>query len=195
MTASVCFTSDESILVKISRWNVMFVQVCKGRADGAVEILVLGEQLAKDQDGAFLLPGRLVSGLKTEDLPEDICFKLLDQLPSGMMFYREDNVMFRRRSEHPGMEVLVTTTYAAHEWDGLFSLQSTMEARRCVIANSEEYTLRNFQNEGTLFLVSFSFTYGEIADHDLEQVLESICDKVRWVEEKGNERLIFGRLF
>jgi hypothetical protein len=172
----------------------MFVQTWKGQEDGAVEILALGEKLAKDQNGNFLLPGKLVSCLKAEDLPEGICFKLFDRLPSGMMFYREDDVIFRRRSVHPGLEVLVTTTYAENEWDGFFSLRSTMEARRSVIANSDEYILQELKSDDWLYQLSFSFIDGEAADHDLEQVLESICDKVRWVEEKGNERLVFGHL-
>lgn len=171
----------------------MFVQVSQGLEAGAVEILVLGEKLEKDRSGSFLLPGRLVSGLKPEDLPEGIGFSLCDMLPSGIMFYREDRVVFRRTGER-GLEVHVTTSYAASEWDGLFSLQATMEARCSVIAYSSDYILHDFQHDDALFQVSFSFTYGEIADCDLEQVLESICEKVRRVEENANQRLILGFL-
>ncbi|MCK9907022.1 hypothetical protein MXD63_44400, partial [Frankia sp. Cpl3] len=90
-------------------------------------------------EGHFLLPGRFVSAMKAEDLPEGIAFSLCDPPHPGLCFYQEDKVSFSRDMEKEGLMVRVTTTYGIHGWDGLFSLQATMEARRCVIENAADY--------------------------------------------------------
>lgn len=97
-------------------------------------VVVMGEPLGSCQeDGYYLLPGRLVAALKPEDLPVGMAFRLQGALPSGYGFYREDSVVFRRRNDSSALWIEVTSTYVISEWDGLFSLDATVQARRAVI--------------------------------------------------------------
>ncbi|MFY0543765.1 hypothetical protein [Brevibacillus sp. H7] len=163
----------------------------KKEGNGESEIVVLGETLCSDSEGNYLLPGRLIVGLKTDDLPSGIRFTLLDQLPSGIRFFREDTVIFSRLPDRNELSVEVTSVYDSRQWDGLFPLQATMDSRRCVIDNSTEYELRYCGDDCECWRISYCFA--RPVQNDLETALEEICDKVRWVEEKGNEQLLFGR--
>jgi len=155
------------------------------------KISVLGETLTRDRDGSFLLPGRLVVGLRTDELPADMRFRIVDQLPSGTGFYQEDTVTFQRRPDKAELAVEVTTHCNANEWDGWFPLQATMDARRRVVINSADYTIDAYEETPQYFRLSFRFSL-PVRD-DLESILEEVCCKTRWVEEKGNEQLLFGR--
>jgi hypothetical protein len=161
------------------------------QTDGGWEVVVFGETLTCDVEGTYLLPGRLVIGLRTDDLPVGIRFGLLDQLPSGVRFFPEDTVIFQRVADGNELEVEVTTIYDARQWDGMFSLQATMESRRRVISSSMDYALHSCEQMFESYILSFGFTLPAV--NDLESVLEQVCDKTRWVEEKGNEGLLFGR--
>lgn len=166
----------------------MFVE--KREGNGELVMVVFGETLGRDGLGNFQLPGRLVIGLKTDDLPTDVGFTLMDQLPSGAGFFREDTVVFRRVADRNELSVEVTSVYDSHHWDGLFSLQATMHSRRRVIDASADYSLRYCHVDCDCWRISFDFTCS--AENDLESVLEEVCDKVRWIEEKGNEQLLYG---
>lgn len=170
----------------------MIVQVWKQEEDGQLDVFVFGEKLATDADGRFLLPGRFVTAMKVDDLPDGIAFILCDPPHPALCFYREDRVSFSRDAMREGLAVSVTTTYETDQWDGLFSLQATMDARRTVIAETAEFNLVECKKEAEFQQVSFSFLSPDHADHDLEQVIEAVAEKVRWVEEKGNERLMYG---
>ncbi|MGC5325432.1 hypothetical protein [Brevibacillus sp. SYSU BS000544] len=169
----------------------MFVQIANNQESGSQDIFVLGEKLLRDQEGVYLLPGRLISGLKAEDLPSGFPFGLLDQLPSGIGFYREDSVKVSRTGIKQSLHVQVTTTYVRAEWDGLYCVVSTMDTRRRVLEDAEEYVLEQFLVNEQKCVLAYSFHFPCDKEQDLEAVMEMIAERVRWVEEKGNEQLLF----
>jgi hypothetical protein len=168
----------------------MFVQVRE--TNGKKEVLVFGELLSCNGDGHYLLPGRLISGLKPDDLPSGVRFMLYDQLSSGIRFFREDSVVFHRLADDGTLAVEVHTTYDSAEWDGLFSLHATLEARRRVIEHCPEMTLHQVESTDQFSRVSFGFALTSGREMDLEKALESIWEKIWWVEEQGNQQLLFG---
>ncbi|WP_139488019.1 hypothetical protein [Brevibacillus dissolubilis] len=174
----------------------MFVEIVKRQDDsndGGLDVLVFGEKLTCDEHGHFLIPGQFVTGLKPADLPAGVGFRLLDQLRSGAGFYKEDCVVLRYHPEGQAIQVQVTTTYAAQEWDGLFNLQATIEARRLVVDQADGYHLEWHKADEECCEMVFTFQQETLED-DLERLMETICDRVRWVEEKANERLWYGGL-
>jgi hypothetical protein len=168
----------------------MFVQVRE--TNGKKEVLVFGEILSCNREGHYLLPGRLIAGLKPDDLPSGVCFTLSDQLPSGIRFFREDRVVFKRLSDEGTLAVEVLSTYNSAEWDGIFSLPATLEARRRVIEHCPDLTLRLVESTDRFSRVSFDFLQPFSCESDLEQTLESIWEKIWWVEEQGHRQLLFG---
>ncbi len=166
---------------------VMFVQMTGDSHNQ--EVLVMGERLDRQQDGCYLLPGRLVHALKPQDLPVGIPFKLSGALPSGYGFYREDSVIFRRTNDTPSLWIDVTSTYMVAEWDGLFSVEATVEARKHVVEQQQQFAF--VLSEVTEQQVIFHYEFSWCSEHemDLESALESICDTVIEVEARGNARL------
>jgi len=109
----------------------MYVQVT-GDHDH-LSVIVMGEPLAGQPNGPYLLPGRLVKALKPEDLPIDVAFQLDGALSSGYGFYPEDAVVFQRSFQPRSLWIKVTSTYVAADLDGLFSLESTLLARKQIL--------------------------------------------------------------
>lgn len=169
----------------------MFVQIVINPESGSQDIFVLGEKLVRDEKGVYMIPGRLITGLKTDDLPVGYPFGLLDHLPSGVGFYREDAVTIRRENPELRIDVQVTTRYVRTEWDGIYSLVSTMDMRRRLLEDTQDYHLKEYTINEQVCELAFSFQYDSSEEQDLENAMEEICERVRWVEEKGTQQLLF----
>lgn len=171
----------------------MYVQVTGDRDKRT--LIVMGEPLSCQPDGPYLLPGRLVRALKPEDLPVDVPFMLEGALPSGYGFYREDAVVFWRDAGQSSLWVKVTSTYAAEEWDGLFSLNATLEARKAVLEQNAEFVRVQYEAGEQASTIRYEFGWAKEEPTDLEEALEAICDTVFEVEARGNAKLWphFGR--
>ncbi|MED4569984.1 hypothetical protein P9302_10910 [Brevibacillus agri] len=153
-------------------------------------VVVMGEPLSSCQeDGYYLLPGRLVAALKPEDLPVGMAFRLQGALPSGYGFYREDSVVFRRRNDSSALWIEVTSTYVISEWDGLFSLDATVQARRAVIEQHPQLAFVLCEKNEQVVRLCYGFMWSSEEETDLESALEAICDTVFEVEARGNARL------
>lgn len=164
----------------------MYVQVTKDR--GTLSVRVMGELLAGRSNGPYLLPGRLVKALKIEDLPIGVLFMLDGPLPAGYGFYKEDTVVFQR-SQDRSLWINVTSTYAACEWDGLFSLESTLLARKHVLEQQQRFVRVGYEATEQLSVIRYEFGWEAAEPTDLEAALESICDTVFEVEARGNAQL------
>lgn len=165
----------------------MFVSVTEER--GNRKVMVLGESLEENENGYYLLPSRLVRALKPEDLPVGIGFALDGALPSGYGFYREDTVVFRRVDDSSTLWIEVTSTYDVSEWDGLFSLEATLHARKQVIEQKKDFVCVLCEPGDVVAKIRYDFPWVARDQHDLEQALECICDTVYEVEARGNARL------
>ncbi|MGN7471174.1 hypothetical protein [Brevibacillus sp. SAFN-007a] len=166
----------------------MYVQVTGDPPNRRV--IVMGEPLGCCQeDGYYFLPGRLVAALKPEDLPIGIAFRLQGALPSGYGFYREDSVVFCRKSDSPALWIEVTSTYVPSEWDGLFSLDATVQARRAVIEQHPQLAFVLCETKEQVVRLRYGFMWSAEEETDLESALEAICDTVFEVEARGNARL------
>ncbi|MGM0711566.1 hypothetical protein [Brevibacillus parabrevis] len=166
----------------------MYVQVTGEKKNQRV--LVMGEPLSScQQDEYYLLPGRVVGALKPEDLPVGIAFKLQGALPSGYGFYREDSVVFRRKNDACALWIEVTSTYVISEWDGLFSLDETVLARKAVIEQHQQLEFVLYEKNEQMVRLRYGFMWASDEATDLESALEAICDTVFEVEARGNARL------
>lgn len=164
----------------------MYVQVTGDQDNPSV--IVLGEHLLGQPDGPYMLPGRLVSGLKLEDLPFDVMFQLVGLLPSGYGLYPEDMVVFCRDKAPNRLWLKVTSTYRAEEWDGLFSLEATLLARKQILEQREGFAGVEYESGETAILY-YEFGWEQKEPMDLETALESICDTIFELEASGNARL------
>lgn len=153
------------------------------------EVLVMGEPLVCHEDGCYLLPGRLVHALKPMDLPVGIPFRLSGSLPSGYGFYREDSVIFRRTNESSSLWIDVTSIYVVAEWDGLFSVEATVQARKQVVEQQQQFAFVLCETTEHQVTFHYEFSWSSEQEMDLESALESICDTVFEVEARGNARL------
>lgn len=164
----------------------MYVLVSKGEGEQTA-VFVMGECLKKDTEGCFLLPGRLIAALRSDDLPVGIRFSLDGLLPSGYGLYREDRVVFSRKDEANTLWVEVTSTYHGAEWDGLFPLDATLQARRQILEEKPSFTGIRYDIAEDVSTIHYAFA--SRATCDLEQAVEAICDTVFEVEARGNMRL------
>jgi hypothetical protein len=153
------------------------------------QVTVMGELLACEKEGHYLLPGRYVHALKTDDLPVGIGFALAGALPSGYGFYREDQVVFSRRDESTTVHIEVTSTYKKQDWDGLFPLEMTLLSRKETLEMQEAFSAITYESDEDVAVINYVFSYPATTASDLEQVVESICDTVFEVEAQGNLQL------
>jgi hypothetical protein len=165
----------------------MYVTVTTGGKEEQ-QVIVMGEQLAS-QKGHYLLPGRYVHALKTDDLPVGIGFALTGALPSGYGFYQEDTVVFSRQDESTTLHIEVTSTYKKQDWDGLFPLEMTLKSRKDTLEAQEEFTAVRYEADDDTAVINYAFSFPATSTSDLEHVVESICDTVFEVEAQGNLRL------
>jgi hypothetical protein len=160
--------------------------------EGEPTVYVMGENLKREAEGHFLLPGRLIHALKPDDLPIGIGFALDGTLPSGYGMYREDRVVFSRRDESNTFWVEVTSTYRSEEWDGLFPLDATLLSRQQFLQEKEAFSDVRYHSTDGVFTICYAFASPVPDTYDLEQAVEAICDTVFEVEARGNMRLWHG---
>lgn len=167
----------------------MYIQVTTSESNQQT-VAVLGEFLSFQQEGHYLLPGRLIHALKPNDLPIGIGFSLADTLPSGYGFYREDQVVFKRVDEESeAFCVEVTSTYQKSEWDGLFPLEATLLSRKQALELWPNFYSIRYESTDEQAKICYAFSYPTPEEADLEQVMEGICDTVFEVEARGNLQL------
>ncbi|MCM3077788.1 hypothetical protein [Brevibacillus invocatus] len=167
----------------------MYVTVTTVGENDQPQVTVMGEVLVCQNEGHYLLPGRYVHALKTDDLPVGIGFALSGALPSGYGFYQEDQVIFSRKDGSSTLQVEVTSTYKKQEWDGLFPLDATLLSRKEMLEKHEHFSAIRYDIDDEKAEIGFAFTYPAASNSDLEQVMESVCDTVFEVEAQGNLQL------
>lgn len=167
----------------------MYVTVTTVGENDQLQVTVMGEVLACENEGYYLLPGRYVHALKTDDLPVGIGFALAGSLPSGYGFYQEDTVIFSRKDESTALDVKVNSLYKQKEWDGLFPLDATLLSRKALLEQHELFSDIRYALDEETAEISFTFTCFAAPHADLEQVMESVCDTVFEVEAQGNLQL------
>lgn len=157
-------------------------------------VFVLGERLKREEEGYFLLPGRLIHALKPDDLPIGIGFSLDGPLPCGYGLYQEDRVVFQRKEacSTNTLWVEVISTYLDTQWDGLFPLDVTLLSREQFLKKQQAFTGIRYESAGGVSTIRYAFVSTTPHTYDLEQAMEAICDTVFEVEAKGNLRLWHG---
>ncbi|TPG92971.1 hypothetical protein EEL32_00965 [Brevibacillus laterosporus] len=149
----------------------MYVQSQKD-AQGQLEIVVFGEKIQLNSNNVALLTGSWADVLKPGDLPQGISFCLEGDLTTGLGFYPEDHVTFSKGKNGTSLNFKVSSIYHYHEWDGIFSLDYTIQKRKRVLQQSDQFTfVAHVQREDCTHL-RFFFELQPTEEQSLVEILE-----------------------